>query len=403
MSFEYLCSSIVDTNLCAGCGLCAAICPKSIISINPQSLIPELADAVSSENSDCGECTLCSDVCIGFDTGTPAAELKLFGRTRTESERWLGIYNESLRGYSKDSDIFAKSSSGGCATSLLLASKAVLDVDIIVSAGRDSSKPWIAQSRISTDAGQLTTTCQSTYQLFPHLNSLRSLFAEYRNARIAIVGVPCHVQAIRKLQTLDNEWGEFARNNIVFVIEIACSSSTLPSATEKLISNSAINFKSVQNLKYREGSYPGNLCIFLDEGATVTIPFADAVHEFKAHKTHRCLSCGDWMSGLADVSICDGDPNIFKSSLDHQPKIAKHGRMLVRTAIGADVLGYAVESNLMEVWEGDVKGMNLGLERKRNRRKHYERSGLLISVSPIPGYLEGGEIIEDEVLLKTTE
>ena len=33
-----------------------------------------------------------------------------------------------------------------------------------------------------------------------------------------------------------------------------------------------------------------------------------------AYKTHRCIVCGDWWSGLADISISDGDPNIYASS-----------------------------------------------------------------------------------------
>ena len=102
---------------------------------------------------------------------------------------------------------------------------------------------------------------------------------------------------------------------VVLTVEIACASSTKLAGTEFLITEKlGIPLEDVVEMRYRDGEYPGEFAVTTRDGQRKALPFFEVVDEFKRFKTHRCLVCGDWWSGIADVSISDGDPNIYASS-----------------------------------------------------------------------------------------
>ncbi len=395
MSFQKLEETILSSNLCASCGACQLACPSDVIQIN--DLYPKL---MTTTDEICGECTDCLNVCPGLNTGVPESEQQLFGRLRQPEERWLGIYTSVYGGYATDSVVFERSASGGSVTTLLASAMRCLNLDCVVVAGRDDQRPWRAAPMVFYDPAELPKAAQSTYQLFPHLRILKDLFGKNPDLRVGLVGIACHMQALRKLQRLDNKWGEIARKQILFTIEIACSSSTFPSGTETLIEDlMGISLKDVKEVRYREGNYPGEFVVYTKDERKISISLWEAVRHFKDHKGYRCLSCGDWMSGLADISVCDGDPNIFKSSQQETSHFAKHGSIFVRTETGAKVLEWARETHALNIWPTTVAGVNLGLDRKRNRRAYYESLKALIPESPIPGYQEIIDVVPDEQLI----
>ncbi|HEU4537449.1 MAG TPA: Coenzyme F420 hydrogenase/dehydrogenase, beta subunit C-terminal domain, partial [Polyangiaceae bacterium] len=397
VGFTDLQQNVLANDLCATCGACEVVCPENLVVMGPTKprfLAPEAPDA-------CGSCRQCVEVCPGADAGTLASEMQLFGRARTREERWLGISRELVRARSLDREIYELSSSGGCSTTVLLAAQRYLHVDYLVVAGRDPDRRWIAAPMACRSREELLGSTQSTYQLFAHLRVLKELRECDPRATLALAGLPCQVQALRKLQRMDGPVAEYARNNIKFVLEIACSSNTLRAGTERLITDELdLRLDDVEDVKFRDGDYPGDFVVHLKDKTKRRVELWKAVEHFKKHKTHRCLSCGDWMSGLADVSVCDGDPNIFKSSVLPDERLPKHGRMLVRTPLGQAVVDRATEEKMLEVWTGHVARMNLGLERKRNRRAHYERAGVPIPAAPIAGHREEQEPISDERLLQ---
>ncbi|HEX2095063.1 MAG TPA: Coenzyme F420 hydrogenase/dehydrogenase, beta subunit C-terminal domain [Longimicrobiaceae bacterium] len=394
MPFSDLRATVLDPGLCAGCGACEMVCPPGILVMDP--LQPRLREDAGG----CGGCGDCLDVCPGLDPGTPAAELALFGRTREPAERWLGVVARSTAAYARDETIRRRGASGGTATTLLAAAMRSLELDAVVVAGRDPDRPWLARSAVCTEPGELVEHAQSTYQLFPHLAALRTVFAEHPSWRVGITGLACHVQAIRKLQRLDTEWGRRIRRQLVFTLEIACSSNTRPSGTETLLTDVVgVALERVAELRFREGEYPGQVSVHTVDGEVLTLPFWRLVRHFKDHKTHRCLSCGDWMSGLADVSVCDGDPDIFQTSQGGEARYEAHAMVLARTAVGERVLDWAVEHDALRAWPAVLADVNLGLDRKRNRRAHYESLGCPLPHAPIPGHVESCEVVPDDVLI----
>lgn len=394
MPFSDLKAAVIDAQLCTVCGLCEAVCPGDLISV--KSLIPTLH--AETDATKCGSCRLCLDICPGRDPATPDTESELFGRSRSVEERWLGILDRVYGGRASDPAIVAASASGGSATVLLQAALHEFRLDAVLVMGRDPDSPWRAAPALCENESDLRSYAQATYQLAPHLSSLADLLQNPMNdRRVGVIGLACHIQAIRKLQRHSSPEGDRCRTRIPVLIEIACSSSTLPSGTETFIEQELdVSLTDVASVHYRDNGYPGEFAVTTKTGERRAVPVWQAIRHFKGFKTHRCLSCGDWLSGLADVSICDGDPNIFISScLDAGRE--KFGTILVRTPAGARLVEAARAAGRLELWPADIStDLHLGLLRKRNRRAHYEQKCESLPAGPIPGYIEESVPVDDE-------
>lgn len=401
MPFSDLERIILEQDLCTHCGACAVACPEDIIEID--ELSPGLRFDAAEER--CGQCTDCLQVCPGLDPQTPRVEQRLFGRSRTSDERWLGIYNDLKGCRSADDELYTRSGSGGATVGILAHAMDHLRLDWALVCGREAQRPWRAAPVICNQSASIRDYCQSTYQLAPHLLGLYGILRDEAESCGGVVGLACHLQALRRLQELDSVIGERARVRIGFTIEIACSSNTLPSGTETLLTDDlGLDLKDVSEVSYRDATlpgieYPGVFSVGTRDGGRHTLPLWHVVRTLKEHKTHRCLSCPDWLSGLADISVFDGDPNIFVSSVAGSSEYSKHGTILVRTPIGSDVLESGTKAGVLEVWDTQLRTGNLGLERKRSRRALYERLQNAIPKPPIPDYIEPGDVVDEDRLL----
>jgi coenzyme F420 hydrogenase subunit beta len=226
MPFLDLKTEILDQDMCARCGACAAICPPGWISLDDQGL-PVLSG--EPEAADCAGCSLCLDVCPGKDTATPESETRIFGRTRTPAERWTGITRSSLVFSSVNPRVRSGAAAGGAGTTLMLTALRSGLADAVIVIGRDAKRPWIPAAVITDDEDEVINCGQTSYCLTPNLQLLR----DPRFSRIALIGVPCEIQAVRKMQNLD-PISEIAEK-VVLTVEIACASSTKRAGTEHLI------------------------------------------------------------------------------------------------------------------------------------------------------------------------
>lgn len=397
MSVAKLVEEVLAPELCTGCGACGLVCPHNLILFDKDSIQPKL----DFDTAICADCDHCHAVCPGLDPETDASEMHIYGRHRAAEERWLGIFTAFFGAQSCSEEIRRASSSGGAVTTLLLASRTQLGVRHTLTMGRNATEGWRASPIVSDSKDVIISNSQSTYQLAPYLNALRATYDQAPDENVAVVGLACHVQALRKLQRQDTEIGSWAKERIVLIVETACSSNTLPAGTSAIISDILGRDPTrTVNVKYREGVYPGRFQATDVNQDKCAVEFWQILSKLKENKTHRCLSCGDWMSGLADVSVCDGDPNIFDASLNGGQTISKHARVLVRTPTGAEIVEYAAKDGLLDRWAIDLVGFNLGLERKKNRRRHYEQTTLPIPYGPgADETYERSELRTDEELI----
>src|SRR5262245_57534740 len=249
MPFLDLKTEILDQDMCARCGACVAVCPPGWLSIADDRMP---APTVVPGAMECGECSLCLQVCPGKDTTTAVSEVRTFGRSRTPAERWTGIFRQSLVLTSTDPRVLAGAAAGGAGTTLMLTALRSGLADAVIVVGRDAARPWVPAALITDSEDEVIRCGQTSYCLTPNLQLLR----DPRFKRIALVGVPCEVQAVRKMQNID-PLPEVA-DKIVLAVEIACASSTKLAGTEYLITEKlGIPLNDVAEMRYREGEYPG--------------------------------------------------------------------------------------------------------------------------------------------------
>jgi coenzyme F420 hydrogenase subunit beta len=279
MPFSDLKNEILDQDMCTRCGACVAVCPPGWLAIGENSTpVP----AIKLEAMECGECSLCLDVCPGKDTGTPSSEINIFGRSRTPAERWTGIFRQSLVLASTDPKVLTGAAAGGAGTTLMLTALRSGLADAVIVVGRDADRPWVPAALITDSEDEVIRCGQTSYCLTPNLQLLR----DPRFSRIALIGVPCEVQAVRKMQNLVPL--PEAAEKIVLAVEIACASSTRLAGTEHLITEKlGVALEDVVEMRYRDGEYPGEFAVKTRDGQRRALPFFEVVDEFKRFKQSK--------------------------------------------------------------------------------------------------------------------
>ena len=184
-----------------------------------------------------------------------------FGRSRTPAERWTGIFRQSLVLTSTNPHVLSGAAAGGAGTTLMLTALRSGLADAVIVVGRDANRPWVPQALITDSEDEVIRCGQTSYCLTPNLQ----LLSDPRFKRIALVGVPCEVQAVRKMQNLV-PLPEVAEK-VVLAVEIACASSTKLAGTEFLITEKlGIPLQDVTEMRYREGEYPGEFTVKTRDG-----------------------------------------------------------------------------------------------------------------------------------------
>jgi coenzyme F420 hydrogenase subunit beta len=387
MPFADLKSTILDQDMCTRCGACAAVCPPGWLAIGKEGTP---VTTIDSDAMDCDGCSLCLQTCPGKDTATPRSEVSIFGRSRTPEERWTGIFRQNLVLTSTNPQVLKGAAAGGAGTTLMLTALRSGLADAVIVVGRDPERPWVPTALVTDKEEDVIRCGQTSYCLTPNLQLLR----DPRYSRIALVGVPCEIQAVRKMQNIQ-PMPEVAKK-IVLAVEIACASSTKLAGTEFLITEKlGVPLEDVTDMRYRDGEYPGEFAVKTRHGERKTLPFFEIVDEFKRFKTHRCIVCGDWWSGLADVSISDGDPNIYASS-QSGAKPPRQTIVITRTAKGEEIVQKAVELGLATVrTKKFVSEDNLGLQRKRFRYASFAASMPNRVPTPPVEYEEKAKLLSD--------
>lgn len=168
--------NVEQINDCYGCGVCAASCPRKIISIelNKDGFYePRIANS-----KDCVECGICLDVC-SFKSEVCALE-------ESPIDAWAA--------WSNDDDVRRKCSSGGVAFEI---GRQVINEGYKVVGCRYNVDKQIAEHYIASTVDELIQSTGSKYIQSYTVDAFRNI--NRRGEKYLVTGTPCQIDSFRRM------------------------------------------------------------------------------------------------------------------------------------------------------------------------------------------------------------
>jgi len=294
--------SVISHNLCNRCGTCVGLSEGRIVfGDKTAEYLPEIKHELSDELAD-----RIWRACPGKYFDFPAYR-KLFFPEVAHFHTYTGPYQEIFIGFATNPEVRINSASGGILTAILLW---LLDKNLIdgaVVTAMSESEPWLAKSFIATTPEDIIRAAQSKY-IITSVNEILPLIETFQG-RLAYVGLPGQVQAIRKLQAMNDPsvrnihyiFGPFYGNTLHF----SSIKSFLRSYGEK-------DYHNISKLWFRYGEWPGNMRIEMKNGRIIQLPKFHANYLIPFHILKNSLLCTDLSNEFTDVSGGDAWAPVYE-------------------------------------------------------------------------------------------
>ncbi len=347
---------VIQTKRCVYCGACGAFCEN--ISFDVEKEVPIESGACKDQNT-CregfGTCyNLCPKTGLEF---IPTKTLDQWVFHPKQNPAIIGQVLDIVSAKYTGNAGGAHFQAGGAITGLLLAALAdkLVDCAITTSADeRNRPKPII------TTTGEDALKCAGTkWNQGPTLSLVgKAIAEEYRD--IAVVGTPCQIQALRKMQ--NHPRFDFETYDLVkYAIGTFCMGA---SHNQKL--GPFLASYGVQSAKVRGSAEKDHQVVFSTTDGEIKIPhnalFNECVRE-------NCKSCSDYTSDFADIAAgMIGSP-------------AGWTTLIVRTPRGKELLDNAKAKGILETRSLPTDAMEaiLSLDRTRTDLVRIEK---IVKLSP---------------------
>lgn len=330
-TFSDLEEEVQAKGLCGQCGGCVSFCSSGKLDALE---IDEEGNPRYLDEDNCLKCGICYLIC---------PQIKALDDELQEKLGWkppIGIYRRVTSARTTDKKIHEICTDGGVVTSLLVY---MLDHNLINGAiVSKKTGPFSRQAAVVSSRDDLIAAAGSQFSKSTHLEELGGKYTTYSPTisavkslekshllRTAMVGTPCQIHTVRKMQIL----GVVPSHIIKYTLGLFCmenfSFDTM--LKEKLEKELNLKMEEVTKLNIKD-----DLIITLDDGRVLHVPF----EEIDQIARPACLVCPDFANEYADISLGGlGSRN-------------GNTTVLIRTTVGERIysealrLGYIEESPL---------------------------------------------------------
>jgi len=361
-------AGVIDAGRCIQCGACVAVCPSDSIAVGDEGL-PVLAKM-------CTGCSLCWDFCPrgglryeatwrlvdGLGEGAnghgeamagglhraahadggdaPAlrvAPWKITGATPTGNgaERCADVRAiDTVRAsYSaKARETLAGGQDGGVVSAILLALLEAGEIDGVLLARQSERERWKAEPYLATSAEEVRACAGTIYNQTMALGHLTSELLSRRglsaDARLAAVGTPCEVQALRAIRARPWHRGSARVDNVRLTIALLCTKSF---NYEKLMVELIAQERGIGLDQIgRVDVIRGRLIIQDHERRTL---LEEPIKRFHGAALKGCDECADFLGNAADLSVGSVGSDDGRSTLLVRSEVGERALDLARARL----------------------------------------------------------------------
>ena len=326
-SFEDLRQEVIAKGLCGRCGGCASFCSADEMHALEfdRSEGPRL---VSEEN--CMKCGICYLIC---------PQIKALDAEVRDKFGWqppIGMHGAITSACTTEPKVAEVCTDGGVVTSVLrYALKKRLIQGALVS---KRTGPFARQPFLATDPDELLEAAGTHFDEVQHLDQFGKEYSTYsptiqeikkigqlRLDRIAMVGTPCQIYTVRKMQALRI----VPADAIIFTVGLFC------------MENFSFNAEAVKAFETKLGVKIGEIAkLNIKDDVILTTTSGDVHHvPFEAvDEVARpaCMACPDFANDFADISVGGlGSPDGYTTTV-------------IRTSIGQKLYNGAKQDGLLK-------------------------------------------------------
>jgi coenzyme F420-reducing hydrogenase beta subunit/polysaccharide pyruvyl transferase WcaK-like protein len=286
-------------------------------------------------------------------------------------EYYLGEFEECRVGYSSYENIRKGAGSGGMVSSILIHMLENNQIDgalvtkMIMKKGQLSYKSFIATTKKDVLSAQT-----SIYYDVPILTKLLEI--KKFDGRVAIVGLPCQISTLKKLQKMDKELS----TKIPFTIGLFCGHISKVSLIRDLLMKKKIKEKDIKKLYFKKGLWRGETIIELKTGESIKFPSTvyTTYQNLFFDSAEKCISCNDHTAEQADISC--GDVWDFK----YKKLGIKHNAVIVRSKKAKSVIYKMIRNKEVNLKTVHPEKIFRAQDRSLRNHKHIKARAVLSKI-----------------------
>lgn len=272
-------NEVINAGLCTSCGACVNVCPYIKVVKDTVAVIEPCGIAEGQ----------CYDSCPRTPTDIAALDRAVFGKERSDSS--LGPYLSIEMAQARDSSVRSRAQYGGVVSALV---SFAMDAGEIESAvlTRPFDGSLMPSPTLAANSSGVLECAGSNYIASATLAQLNKA-AKQSSEAIGLVGLPCQVLALRKMQASKHET---AAEGVKLAIGLFCTWALSYQGLRDFLRDK-VNASSVR--RFDIPPPPANVMEIETEAGSVKLPLDD-IREFIKP---TCSVCFDMTSEFADISV----------------------------------------------------------------------------------------------------